>query len=839
MGILVHPSYQDELANGVALTFDPLSGSYDRYYVNTQLGEDLVTNPDAHSTPEELLLRKTGSLYAVLATSNLLDPGDLLMSYTQLRQLRDYLRVIHDHFHGLYNPAAGEPFAMEIEFKITSDDILAIKQARPWVFSGAATPSPDSAGIVALRSTQPRVGAALTATLADPDGSISSLTWQWASSPNGNSNWATISGVTAASYMPVSGDVGNYLRATASYTDGHGAGKSAQAVSANPVEDTSTPPPPPPPPQEEPPPPPPPPANTPPSFPSVERGLRSVTENSAAGEDIGRPVSALDPQGDSLTYILGGDDAEYFDIVASSGQLVTKEPLDYETKPSHRVIVWVHDGKDSDGDEYNGTDASQYVTIRLTNLDEAGMLTLSSDQPYIGGPLNVVVSDPDGVVSGEEWTWERSSDMSAWSAVNGASSASYTPVEADRGSYLRVTASYTDGQGAGKSASTVSAAAVVVNTSPRFPLPEFNEDGVPRDSLERMVAENEDEGEDAGGPVTAVDPDGDALTYSLSGEDARHFDIDGTTGQLSTGVVLDYEAKAIYSLTVSVMDGKDSDGNPDPAIDDSIAVSVMVVNEGESGNLTLTSTQPRVGSSLVAALTDPDGVVGEAEWVWHCSTNPTPVFETSWRVISGASTSSYTPVEADLGYYLRVTATYEDGHGPGKKRQVVSDGEVVEFPGPSFPEARMNSGRVSGLSVVRSIAETASAGVKVGGSIVAESPNGNIFTYTLSGEDAALFTIDASTGQISVRAGTELDYESDKRSYTLWVTATDTSGVSSTVTVVIQIADVELTGIGRDYDANNNEVIDREEAIAAVTDYFRGVISKDETIEIIRLYFAG
>ena len=599
------------------------------------------------------------------------------------------------------------------------------------------------------------------------------------------------------------------------------------------------PPPPPPPPEPEPEPPPPPPANTPPSFPFVERGLRSVSENAAAGEDIGSPVEARDPQGDSLTYILGGDDAYSFDIGASSGQLLTKAALDYETKSSYRVIVWVHDGKDSDGAVYNGTDASQYVTIRVINVDEAGELTLSSDQPYIGGPLNAVVDDGDGSASGEVWKWERSADMSDWSVINGAASASYTPVEADRGSYLRVTASYTDGQGAGKSASIVSASAVVVNTAPRFPMPELSEDGVPKDSLERMVAENADAGEDAGAPVTADDPDGDALTYSLSGDDAASFDIDGMTGQLSTVAVLDYEAKAIYSLTVSVMDGKDVDGNDDAVVDDSIAVSVMVINEGEPGNLTLSSAQPRVGSSLVAVLTDPDGVVGEAEWVWHRSTNPIPVFETSWQVVSAAKTSSYTPVEADLGYYLRVTVVYDDGHGPGKQRQVVSDAEVVEFPGPSFPEAKVNSGRASGLSVVRSIAETASAGEKVGDLVVAESPNGSVFTYTLSGEDAALFTIDERTGQISVRTGTELDYESDKRSYTLWVTATDTSGVSSTVTVVIQITDVELSGIGRDYDANNNEVIDREEAIAAVSDYFRGLITKEETIEVIRLYFAG
>ena len=37
----------------------------------------------------------------------------------------------------------------------------------------------DEDGVVTLSKTQPRVGIVVTASLTDPDGSISGLTWQW------------------------------------------------------------------------------------------------------------------------------------------------------------------------------------------------------------------------------------------------------------------------------------------------------------------------------------------------------------------------------------------------------------------------------------------------------------------------------------------------------------------------------------------------------------------------------------------------------------------------------------------------------------------------------------
>ena len=83
--------------------------------------------------------------------------------------------------------------------------------------------------------------------------------------------------------------------------------------------------------------------NEPPEFPATETGSRTVAENTEAGEAIGAPVAATDPESDAPTYTLGGTDAASFDIAESTGQLQTKAPLDYETKDSYTVTVTATD----------------------------------------------------------------------------------------------------------------------------------------------------------------------------------------------------------------------------------------------------------------------------------------------------------------------------------------------------------------------------------------------------------------------------------------------------------------------------------------------------------------
>ena len=108
------------------------------------------------------------------------------------------------------------------------------------------TPTSDTQGTVTLSSNQPRVGEPLTATLSDPDGEATELTWTWERSADGFV-WTVITEATADSYTPMQDDVGYFLRATVAYTDGDGPDKSALAVTTNRVETEPQPPPAPPP----------------------------------------------------------------------------------------------------------------------------------------------------------------------------------------------------------------------------------------------------------------------------------------------------------------------------------------------------------------------------------------------------------------------------------------------------------------------------------------------------------------------------------------------------------------------------------------------------------------
>ena len=135
MGVLCHPNYSDEQANGVGVSVDPLYGTDNTFYLNTQVGEELITNPNG-TTPEEILLARNGDAdddYILVQRSNLAPGGEPIMDDEHLADMRTYFTVIHEEFARLYRAMGNPTFAMDIEYKITAEGQLSIKQARPWV----------------------------------------------------------------------------------------------------------------------------------------------------------------------------------------------------------------------------------------------------------------------------------------------------------------------------------------------------------------------------------------------------------------------------------------------------------------------------------------------------------------------------------------------------------------------------------------------------------------------------------------------------------------------------------------------------------------------------------
>ncbi len=208
-------------------------------------------------------------------------------------------------------------------------------------------------------------------------------------------------------------------------------------------------------------------SNRAPVFREGVTAARSVAENAAARASVGSPVTASDNDGDSIAYSLAGDDASLFAINTRTGQISVAQgtALDFETRSSYSVSARANDGR-------NGQDTIA-VTIAVTNVEEAGTVSLSSANPEVGVTLTAMLEDPDGGVSDVSWSWERSMNLTTWMAIPGSVSAAYTPTEADEGYHLRATAAYSDDYGPNKRAHMVSANLVPVALEPTVtPTPE-------------------------------------------------------------------------------------------------------------------------------------------------------------------------------------------------------------------------------------------------------------------------------------------------------------------------------------------------------------------------------
>ena len=216
----------------------------------------------------------------------------------------------------------------------------------------------------------------------------------------------------------------------------------------------------------------------------------------------------------------------------------------------------------------------------------------------------------------------------------------------------------------------------------------------------------------------------------------------------------------------------------------------------------------------------------------HTPTDSDETALANWTILENVWTSSdggdleyvVTGLRGGTQYDVQVRAVNRWGDGNWSATATGTPENVA----PSFSE---------GSTTTRSVMENTPAGGNVGDPVAAIDDGTP--TYTLSGPHSSLFDIDSVTGQIKVGSDTKLDFESGTVEYTVQVTATDTFLASASTTVTVIVTDVSLGAMGDRYDANSDEVIDNDEVLQAVSDYFGGIITGAEALEVIRLYFAN
>ena len=541
-----------------------------------------------------------------------------------------------------------------------------------------------------------------------------------------------------------------------------------------------------------------------------------------------------------LVWSLTGTDASDFDIGneegGTPGTLTFKEVPNFEkpaaTRNLYRVTVTVSDGK---------LKATRPMTVTVTDVDEGGVITLSSVQPKVAVDLIASLEDSDGGVKDITWQWyDGATDDDPTRPIDGATSATYTPVAGDVGKTLWVRAAYTDRRGeTSATATTAPPVVVITNTDNRAPV--FRAGGVAAGKViisdTRSVSENSGADTDIGVPVVATDPNLlDNLTYMLGGRDAALFkiltvdddDTDDTDKrgqiQVKAGTKLNYETKNTYMVTVTATDPN--------GLSDSIDVTITVTDLNEApeiivGGLAITGlsavsyAENGMGSVAPYMAAGPDA----ASATWSLSGADMGDFMiSSTGVLTFRSSPDFeTPADANTDNTYMVTVEANDGTNTVMKAVTINVTNVGEDGTVSLSATQPAVGEA--LTATLTDPDSPSGVTGVVWQWASENTDGSTYT-DIAGAESDSYTPAAADDGKHLR-----------------VTATYTDGYDAGNELTARSENPVTAGdpLLVRYDADKDGWIQLKEVRAAVGDYFgppKGVtLSLDDTRKVVGLYF--
>ena len=490
----------------------------------------------------------------------------------------------------------------------------------------------------------------------------------------------------------------------------------------------------------------------------------------------------------SVTWTLDGNDASDFTIDAGSG-VVSMVPRDYEdpqdanTDNDYEVSVTATDG---DGNvapavsfTVTVTNAVETATLAITGLTDQ---SVAENEPFTG-PTPTLTGTPIGEV-----TW----------SLEGADAADFT-IDAGSGVVSMVPRDYEDPQDANVDNDyevSVTATDTDGNVAPAVPFTVTVTNVRETATLAITGLTDQDVAENApftGTPTLTGTPVG-SVTWTLDGNDASDFTIDAGTGVVSM-VPRDYEdpqdANVDNDYEVSVT-ATDTDGNVAPAV----PFTVTVTNVRETATLAITGlTDQSVAEN--APFTGPTPAL-----------TGTPVGSVTWS-LEGNDAADFT-IDDSTGVVSMVVRDYEDPQDANADnvyevsvKATDTDGNVA--PAVPFTVTVTNVVETATLAITGLTDQDVAENAPFTGPTPAltGTPVGSV-TWSLEGNDAADFTIDDSTGVVSM---VPRDYEDPQDAnadnvYEVSVKATDTDGnvapavpFTVTVTNVVETATLAITGL--------------------------------------------
>lgn len=263
----------------------------------------------------------------------------------------------------------------------------------------------------------------------------------------------------------------------------------------------------------------------------------TVAENTTTSTLL--TVSATDKdKPDSLNFLLLGSGSEFFSLHPTSGVLALTTALDHEVTSLYTLTVFLSDN--------NGAVTTTSISVSVSDVNDSPQFlgtpyaaTVSENLPGGSDVIKIAANDADG----DALSYSLSGTDSGCFKIFPSSGLIETSKELDfeAVSSYSLTVTVSDGK---ISISTDLAISVInVNDAPYVTNLPANVSLFENDVTVPVI------------DVNATDPDGDNITFGLSGSGSDDLVINPATGRITLSKPLNYELQALYSLTVRVSDG--------------------------------------------------------------------------------------------------------------------------------------------------------------------------------------------------------------------------------------------------------------------------------------------